>query len=252
MSKQLHNAHAARSGLVAAHLAQRGLTGPRRILEGPQGFYAAMCPDADPAVLTAQPEAPWMVYDTSFKPWPACRHAHAAIDATLLLRDRIPDPDAIKRIVVRTYDDAVAFCDRPDPKNIVDAKFSLQHAAAVVLREGKPTLPSFEPKVFGRADMASIREKVSVEAAPDYSAAFPAHYGAEIEVWGRDGLHEKAAVTDALGDPGNPVGDETVIAKAQELMTVAGLPTAKAEAIVEKTLALGRGGTIDAVTELLP
>jgi len=252
MSKQLHNAHAARSGLVAAYLAQRGLTGPRQILEGPQGFYAAMCPDADPATLTANPDAPWMVYDTSFKPWPACRHAHAAIDAMLLLRDRVGDPDDIERIVVRTYDDAVAFCDRPDPKNIVDAKFSLQHVAAVVLREGKPTLSSFEPKVFGRDDMMAIREKVEVEAAPAYSDAFPQHYGAEIEVWARDGVHEKAVVADALGDPGNPVGDDTVIAKARELMTVAGLPTAKVEAIVQKTLALGRGSTIDEVTELLP
>jgi len=252
MSKQLHNAHAARSGLVAATLAQRGMTGPHQILEGPQGFYAAMCPDATPKSLTANPEAPWMIYDTSFKPWPACRHAHAAIDATLMLRDRVGDADAIERIVVRTYDDAVTFCDRPDPKNIVDAKFSLQHVAAVVLREGKPTLPSFEPKVFGRDDMASIREKVTVEAAADYSAAFPEHYGAEVEIWGRDGLHERAAVKDALGDPGNPVGDDTVIAKARELMAVAGLPAAKVEAIVEKTLALGRGGTVEAVTELLP
>ena len=113
-------------------------------------------------------------------------------------------------------------------------------------------MSSFEPKVFGRDDMTATREKVTVEAGPAYSAAFPQHYGAEIEVWARDGVHEKAVVTDALGDPGNPVGDDTVITKARELMAVAGLPAAKVEAIVQKTLALGRGGTIDDVTELLP
>ena len=252
MSKQLHNAHAARSGVVAATLAHRGLTGPRRILEGPQGFYAAMCPDADPAVVTADPDAPWLVYDTSFKPWPACRHAHPTIDAMLLLRDRVASPDDIERIVVRTYADSVAFCDRPDPQTVGDAKFSLQHVAAVVLRNGKPTLASFEPMVFRRADMAAIREKVTVEAADAYSAAFPHHYGAEVEIWGKGWLHEKAAVADALGDPGNPVGDETVVAKARELMAAGGLPAPKVEAIVQKTLALGRGGTIDDVTELLP
>ncbi len=252
MSKQLHNAHAARSGLVAATLAQRGLTGPKRILEGPQGFYAAMCPDATPEVLTADPDAPWMIYDTSFKPWPACRHAHPTIDATLLLRDRLGSPDDIERIVVRTYADAVAFCDRPDPQNVVDAKFSLQHVVAVVLGDGKPVLGSFDPKIFRRADMTAIREKVSVEASETFSAAFPQHYGAEVEIWGRNGLHEKATVADALGDPGNPVGDDTVITKARELMAAAGLPDAKVAAIVQKTLALGRGGTIDDVTELLP
>ena len=35
-------------------------------------------------------------------------------------------------------------------------------------------------------------------------------------------------------------------------MAAGGLPTPKVEAIVQKTLALGRGGTIDDVTELLP
>lgn len=252
MSKQLHNAHAARSGVVAATLAQRGLTGPRNILEGPQGFYAAMCPDADSAVVMADPTAPWMVYDTSFKPWPACRHAHPTIDAMLLLRDRIAAPEDVERIVVRTYADSVAFCDRPDPQNVVDAKFSLQHVVAVVLGEGKPTLASFEPIVFRRADIAAVRSKVTVEAAQVYSAAFPHHYGAEVEIWGKGGLHEKAVVRDALGDPGNPVGDETVVAKARELLSAGGLPTPKVEAIVQKTLALGRGGTIDDVTELLP
>lgn len=252
MSKQLHNAHAARSGLVAAHLAQRGLTGPRHILEGPQGFFAAMCPDAKPETVTAAPDAPWMIYDTSFKPWPACRHSHPTIDAALLLRERIDKPDGLERIVVRTYGDAVTFCDRPEPQTIVDAKFSLQHVIAVVLLQGKPTLEAFEPETFRLDAMAAIREKVAVETAEPYDTAFPEHYGAEIEVWGTGGVHEKVAVKDALGDPGNPVEDETVVAKAHQLMTAAGLPAARVEAIVQKTLALGRGGSIEEMTKLLP
>jgi len=252
MSKQLHNAHAARSGYLAASLADRGLTGPRFILEGPQGFYAAMCPDAKPEVVAAGPDEPWMVYDTSFEPWPACRHAHPTIDAALLVRDRVGDVEAVDHITVRTYGDAVAFCDRPEPETVVDAKFSLQHVAAVVLRDGAPTLESFEPATFRLGKVAAIREKVSVEAAEPYGSAFPEHYGAEIEVKLADGRTETAAVTDALGDPGNPVADDTVVAKARELMAAAGLLAPKVEAIVEKTLALGRGGSIGDVTDLLP
>ena len=48
MSKQLHNGRAAHAGLLAADLARIGFTGPSAILEGPQGFFAAMCPGADP------------------------------------------------------------------------------------------------------------------------------------------------------------------------------------------------------------
>ena len=40
-SKQLHTAHASSAGLAAAYLALDGLTGARRILEGPQGLAPA-------------------------------------------------------------------------------------------------------------------------------------------------------------------------------------------------------------------
>ena len=80
MGKQLHTGHAAWAGLSAATLAQAGFTGPRHILEGPHGFYAAMCADARTDRLLAD-DGDWLIHSASFKPWPACRHTHAAIDA---------------------------------------------------------------------------------------------------------------------------------------------------------------------------
>src|SRR5437870_178927 len=50
-SKQLHTAHAASAGLMAAHLAHDGFTGAQHVLEGPQGMAAGMSSDADPARL---------------------------------------------------------------------------------------------------------------------------------------------------------------------------------------------------------
>ena len=50
MSKQLHTAHAAWSGLTAASLAQSDFTGPQYILEGPRGLFAAMCDGGDGAL----------------------------------------------------------------------------------------------------------------------------------------------------------------------------------------------------------
>ena len=46
-----------------------------------------------------------MLHQTSFKPWPACRHTHPTIDATLALRDmKLGRPE---HIVIETYADAV-------------------------------------------------------------------------------------------------------------------------------------------------
>src|SRR5574337_504631 len=51
-SKQLHTAHAAAAGLMAAYLAQDGFTGAQDILCGAQGMAAGMSTDANPAKLT--------------------------------------------------------------------------------------------------------------------------------------------------------------------------------------------------------
>ena len=52
MGKQLHTAHAARLGGEAVQIAKNGFMAPFEILEGEQGFFAAMCSDGRPnAVL---------------------------------------------------------------------------------------------------------------------------------------------------------------------------------------------------------
>ena len=69
MSKHLHAGHAAQSGLTSAQLAAVDFTGPETILEGDRGFFRAACPDATPALVTADPEADWQLALTSIKPW---------------------------------------------------------------------------------------------------------------------------------------------------------------------------------------
>src|SRR5690606_19470468 len=91
MAKAWHNAHAAQTGVQAAMLACGGVTAPLHMLEGEKGFFAALCADARPAALLSGLDGPWKITETSFKPWPSCRHTHPAIDAALQLRNRIID-----------------------------------------------------------------------------------------------------------------------------------------------------------------
>jgi len=58
MSKHLHAARAAESGIIAADLAALQFTGAPKILEGDKGFFAAACPDAIPSAVTANQQAP--------------------------------------------------------------------------------------------------------------------------------------------------------------------------------------------------
>jgi len=203
MTKAVHVAQAALTGLRAAHLARVGGTGPRYILEGEQGLWAAMTVAPRPLALGRG----WAIDEVSFKPWAACRHAHPAIDAALVLRGtgKLTHP-----VRVETYRDALLFCDRPDPATPAEARFSLQHAVAIVHAHGRPRPEHFEADAI--AALADARAGVSVSEADEFTERYPEHFGARVSTGG-----ESLTLPDALGDPERPLGRTGLERKADEL-----------------------------------
>lgn len=212
VTKHLHVAEAARRGVMAARAAAAGIAAPRAILEGPQGFFAALAPDGTPEAVLADPDGSALLLETSYKPWPACRHVHPTIDALLSLRPEIEahGRDRIEVVEIETFADALVFCDKPEPRSSADARFSLQHAAAVVLADGRPGFHAFDDAALNEPRYADLRRHVRVSASRPLSAAYPAHFGATVRVVFADGTRREATVRDALGDPENPVDGERV------------------------------------------
>jgi len=235
-SKALHTAMAAHSGWLAAGLAEQGFSGPLALLEGDQGLFAAMAPEADPAVLLA-PADRWLIHDVSFKPWPACRHAHPAMDALMAL-DSHPEPDAIERVSVETYQAALDFCDCPHPSSPGQARFSIQHALASILVHGRPRMCHYEPDALKCAPVRALRERIHLARGSRFDQAFPDHFGAAVELVTRSGEVIQAAVADAWGDPEWPLSDADLGAKATDLFEHAGFEAARSQRIIEQTLAL--------------
>lgn len=215
MTKAMHVARAALEGLWLARLARRGFTGPAQVLEGTQGLYAAMVTEPKPLVLGDE----WLIHAVSFKPWAACRHAHPAIDGALDLRARgalhLP-------VTVGTYADAIAFCDRPHPMTELDAKFSIQHAVAVIA-DGRAAGPE-DFTVEAIAALAEKRTQVSVREAADFTAAYPAHFGARVTSGAAS-----TTLADTRGDPERPAGMDMLRSKLQTLVGWGGLGAAEAD-----------------------
>jgi 2-methylcitrate dehydratase PrpD len=230
MAKQWHLAHAVTSGRQAALQAMAGVTGPRFILEGPQGLFAASCDAPKPMDLTQD----WAIHAVSFKPWGACRHAHPAIDAALELQAR---GQLTGHVRVATYRDALVFCDRPNPQSVIDAKFSLQHVVAIVMERGVPRLEDFEPDAI--AALADARAQVQVVEDAALTDAYPHHFGARIE-------SETGAVhlADTLGDPERPLSDDGVKDKARALMQWGGIDAAAAEDAIATVMETDRRSDI--------
>ena len=212
LTKQWHVLNALKTGRAAAELAGAGLTGPAALLEGPQGLFAAFT--QTPGEMMGRDDG-WLMKGVSFKPWAACRHCHPAIDCAIELRKR---GELRPPFRVESFAEALTFCDRPDPSNPVEAKFSLQHAVAVIAdgREAEPqdfTIEAIEA-------LAPLRAKVEVVADPAISARFPRHYGARV-----NGLE----LVDTRGDPERPLSPDGLAAKLSSLVRWGGLAETEAE-----------------------
>ncbi len=235
MSKHLHTARAAESGVLSALLAKEGFTGPEHILEGEKGFFAGLCPDPLPEAVTAGPNRPWELVKTSIKPWPCCRHTHPAIDAALELHEKLRGASA-EKVRVGTYRAALDVCDRPLPEDPYSAKFSLQHCVAIALKDGEVVQSSFDANA--RERIAGERAKVDVDVDPGIDAAYPNAWGAEITAETAAGQRLSAVRHAARGDPENPVAAADLSAKARTLLTDSGMAEGQADAFIAAVLGL--------------
>ena len=249
-TKALHNGRAASNGVASALLAKDGYAGPLNIFEGPHGFFYGLCPDGVAEnILTA--DDGWAIHDVSFKPHAACRHAHAGIDAVLALREQAAGAE-LSRLEIGTYGDAMVFCDRPSPQSTADAKFSLQHAGAVAWLYGDAALSRFTPAVIEDASIAALRQKIALSRDADCDTRYPARFGATAKAVLMDGTVLQIKMPDALGDPEKPITQESLIAKAHDLLAWGGLDVVQSDQLVTAALSLGEGGRLNDVWALLP
>ena len=95
MTKPLHAGWAAHNGIVAAALAQRGITADAAALEGQSGFFRAMSGGAeyDPTAAVRDLGEPWEIVDpgVGVKLYPCCYATHRAVDAALAIKESVLD-----------------------------------------------------------------------------------------------------------------------------------------------------------------
>lgn len=253
-AKPWHTAQAAQTGVQAALHAHTGLTAPAHMLEGVKGFFAALAPDGDATRVIDEPEASWRIHDTSFKPWPACRHTHPAIKATLALRESAlhAGRHTIQTLTVRTYADALDFCDNLDPNDAAQARFSLQHTVAVAWLRGEPRLADFQPAALADPTVAALRQQVRLIADAECQARYPAHFGATVEGVQPDGTVSRAHCADAPGDPEDPLPETALLAKLADAATAAGWTTSQSEALAQACATLPRAPDLRHLPGLMP
>ena len=235
-SKQLHTAHAAGAGLMAAYLAKDGFTGAADIFCGPQGMAAGMSTDSKPAKLVDGLGSRWATAETSFKWHASCRHTHPAADALLqVMRDHQLKASDIAQVVTHVHQGAIDVLGTVvDPSTVHQSKFSMGTVLALAARFGFAGLTEFDNE-FRAGDTMALRDKVSMVLDEEVDAAYPQRWIGKVTVTTTDGRTLHGRVDEPKGDPGNTLSRAELTDKAMRLAAFSqDVPAAQMQKAVEK------------------
>jgi 2-methylcitrate dehydratase PrpD len=166
MTKSFQVGRAAQSGVIAARLAQAGLTASLDALEHPAGFLAAFSPDGkaelDRPFNAAQKEWHIVKQGLNIKRYPICYATHRSIDAALDLAIRHDlSPNQVNRIQVSTGRTQLLMLRNSRPRTGLEAKFSMEFAMAAALVARKVGLAELTDEFVLRPDVQAIFPRVS-------------------------------------------------------------------------------------------
>jgi 2-methylcitrate dehydratase PrpD len=211
MVKPLHAGMAARNGLMAAQLAQRGFTSSPQALDGPQGYLAAM--DSEHATLdsaAADLGIRWEILDTgvTVKLYPSCAATHPPLDALIDLKRRERfTADQVQAIDVEVDSMTPRLLIHPNPTTGLEAKFSMPFCAAAAVVYSRVGIDTFDVDHITNHDVQSLMPRVTLRANDAFDQAAPLSQ-ARVTVRLRDGRVFSQAADGARGYPGRLTNEE--------------------------------------------
>jgi 2-methylcitrate dehydratase PrpD len=213
MTKSWNMANAARNGLMAALLAEKGFTSTEQALEGERGFTQVFAQRRDLDEIVRGLGETWELAQNTYKPYPCGIVGHPVIDACLELRDETRvAPEAIEGIEVRVHPLVRLMMGNATPRTGLEAKLSIQHCAAAALIHGQVGVREFTDTCVNDPAVAALRGRVTLVEDP----AMPkAAAGVAVRVGGGPVLEKY--VPHASGSLERPMSDAALERKFRSL-----------------------------------
>ena len=214
---------AAYDGVLSAYVGRIGFVAPNDIIGGKRGFYAIMTDQFDDSYLESFNGSSLLGMTNYFKTYAACRHCHAAIEATLFLqKENKIDPQSIVRINVDMYDSGISGHDHKNIDSMNAAKMSIPYSVAVAILEKKAGLREYDDEHICRKDILSLTQKVFVRENPSLTALTPQKRASIVEIITSSAVFRKR-VDSSKGDIDNPMDRDELMSKFMDLTESAGL-----------------------------
>lgn len=232
-NKRLHPGFAVHDAFMCVNLAEAGVIGATKIIEGKLGFLHAYSPNPhkDLHRITTGLGSEWEWLKSSLKPYPACRMTHALIEISGHLHEshnngRVSPSDVDKVILTISSANFTLVGDptpnKIHPENVIDGQFSAYYQVANALLYGSGTGMQAYHKL-GDANIHSLCDKISVQTDDTI-----AQFGAKLEITWSNGETEMVEQAFPLGEEQHPFTRDRV---DEKYMSLAGPVYGKGKAV---------------------
>jgi 2-methylcitrate dehydratase PrpD len=239
MTKRVHPGHAASAGVLAVAMSRAGLQGPRQVFEAPWGGFLRTYGGgaAKPELLLDELGRTWRIHLSSIKPFASCRGTHAAIEAIIALRNKIP-PSEMTAVTIAVTPTVERMCGGRTVDTFVDAQMSLPFTAAIAAIHGCANVELFQAEYRRDPQTMAFMRKVVLDA----NDGLPSNVSARVSIRSQHGHTLTMMVDVPLGSAGNPLPDDGLIAK-YHLLADSVLGQSGAVTLAQRIMQLGSCGS---------
>jgi 2-methylcitrate dehydratase PrpD len=236
----------ARNGVASALLVRSGWNGVDDIFSGPDNFFLAYAPKAQPARLVEKLGERYEIAQTDIKKWTVGSPIQGPLDALEAMRGKRPfTADDVQSVTIRLAPSVAKVVDDREMPDIC-----LQHMIAVMLMDKTVSFHAAHDKPRMQ-DPAALRQraKVSLVRDEDLAKLLPVRVTV-VEVKLGDGTLLSERVDAVRGTPRNPMTQAEVIDKARDLIAPV-LGREKSGRLIEAIFALEEAADIRSLRPLL-
>lgn len=199
----------AQRAVYTAGLAQRGVTGPLGLFEGPNGLERLFGQHID---LRVDDPALDVVNHTYLKKYCSLIHGQAPIETILtLVSEHGIDHEYVESVDVEVFQMAYdiagsgSFGDKESPSTKEQADYNLKYLLAAALIDGQVGPEQLRTERIGRADVQRLLRRVDVRPNATFTAGYPRETPVRIGVTLRDGQRLSREQHDFEGASGRPL-----------------------------------------------
>jgi 2-methylcitrate dehydratase len=229
-------ASANRNAIFAAQVAARGMTGPRQVFEGRDGFFKVVSRAPFQLAPFGGNGRPFGIMQCHLKQFPLGNFSQTVVTAILEARTLVEDIGEIAEVHIRTSQTALnIMADNPEkwhPRNRETADHSIPYTAAVALKYGTVDQSYFGEEYLDDKELLEMVGRVKCSASEEANRRSEINL-CDLDLIMRSGQRKSIRVEYHRGHWRNPMSDAEIEKKFRSLVADM-LPATRVDALLKQ------------------